>query len=127
MWWFILISIGLVYFGWLIADFIFGFALIAFIFGLFGNDRFSNILGAFLIILYFPPLFCVLAFGTDVWWSVSCNTGHSDSCTYNTIFLPGLHPDTPTIWTLNGYTPKELAQKQIEDEAAARARFINSQ
>jgi hypothetical protein len=101
VWWFILIALTLPVFGWLFFDIIGNLTILGRVLSLFGRPGLQNVMGAIIVVLYLPPLFLVIALCTDVWWSCKCWTGTQDACTYNTVFLPELHPDTPDLWKPN--------------------------
>jgi hypothetical protein len=101
MWWFILIACVLPIFGWLLFDVIGNLAILGCILSLFGYTRIRQIMGIVILAIYLPTVVLIVAVCTDLWWSYGCWSGSQDACTYDTIFLPELHPGTPDLWHLN--------------------------
>lgn len=98
MWWFIILAVSLPMLGWSIFDILGSLAFLGLVISFFGRPRLEHMVGFIVLLIYLPPFFLIIALSTDLWWSYECWTGDPNGCTYNTIFLPELHPGTPDIW-----------------------------
>jgi hypothetical protein len=124
MWWFILIAIGLVWLGYIFFNVIGILSIIGLVLDFFGNPFLSSVMAVVVLVIYLPMVFLILALGIDTYWSIDCDTGNHDACTYNTVFLPALHPGTPDMWTFNTttvpvrYSPPPIHQRLAQDTDA---------
>jgi hypothetical protein len=53
-----------------------------------------------LVLLLFLVLSTYLL-STDIWNSTKCSLNYADACQYDTVFLPALHPNTPSPWDMH--------------------------